>query len=283
MKRVSRISAVRSFRRSRSGPCVLVPTMGALHQGHAALIRRARKLAGSDGWVAVSVFVNPTQFGPNEDYQKYPRPLLDDARLCRDEGVDLFFHPAVDELIPCESSTWVEELEVSRPLCGANRPGHFRGVSTIVARLFLVFQPEVAVFGEKDWQQLAVIRRMVRDLHFPVRIVGVPTAREEEGLAISSRNRYLSTEQRKNAAGLYRSLRSAADLVRQGETSTDVVRRFLWRKLRQIPGASIDYAEVVDASSLQSVSKIQSRILLAVAVKFGATRLIDNLRVEPTS
>ncbi len=255
---------------------VLVPTMGALHAGHAALFRRARKFAGKRGNVVVSIFVNPIQFGPNEDFSKYPRSLRQDLEICRTSGVDLVYRPSAEQMYYEDRSAYVDEGLLSRRLCGASRPGHFRGVCTVVAKLFLILRPQVAVFGEKDWQQLAIIRRMVRDLDFPIRIIGHPTIREPDGLAMSSRNNYLTSEERCVAPEIYAALRAAAAQRRVGDMLKTGRRR-----IEQIPGARIDYLELVDAETIQPARDFRRPMRLAVAVFLGKARLIDNIAVPP--
>lgn len=255
---------------------VLVPTMGALHDGHAALVRCARKLAGENGSVVVSVFVNPIQFGPREDFSKYPRSWAHDLKICRAGGADLVFRPSVDQMYRDDRSVVVEENSLSRSLCGASRPGHFRGVCTVVAKLFLILRPDIAIFGEKDWQQLAIIRRMVRDLDFPVRIVGHPTIREPDGLAMSSRNDYLTADERAVAPGIYAALKMAVEAKRAGD-----ILKAGRRRIEQIPGAKIDYLELVDAETIEPVRKFSRPMRLAVAVFLGKARLIDNIAVPP--
>ncbi|HHW09447.1 MAG TPA: pantoate--beta-alanine ligase [Firmicutes bacterium] len=255
----------------------LVPTMGALHQGHAALIDAARARCG---YVVVSIFVNPLQFGPQEDLKRYPRRPAEDEALCREHGVDLIFAPSDEEMYPDRQLTIVEVLELTRGLCGASRPGHFRGVTTVVSKLFNIVQPDVAFFGQKDAQQAAVIRRMVADLNFPLEIAVVPTVREADGLALSSRNVYLSPEERKAAVVLYRALTKAKEMVEKGERSAAAVRRRLLETIAAEPLAELDYAEVVDYDTLEPVDFIDGKILLALAVKIGRTRLIDNFVVE---
>jgi len=253
--------------------------MGALHAGHAALIKRARRLAGTNGRVAVSIFVNPTQFGKKEDLSKYPRPYEADRVLCKREGVDLLFHPEVGEMYAGDASVKVSESALSTGLCGASRPGHFDGVCTVVAMLFNIIQPDVAVFGEKDWQQLAVVRRMVCDLKIPVKITSHPTVREEDGLAMSSRNRLLTPEARKVAPRIYQAMVAAVMRAEAGERSVARLRAELLKDLEAIPGAVPDYAEIVEESTLASFRKltpsIKGRIL--VAVRLGSVRLIDNI------
>jgi pantoate--beta-alanine ligase len=251
--------------------------MGALHRGHAALIRKARKLAGPKGTVAVSIFVNPTQFGPREDLSRYPRPLKADLKICTQEGADMVFHPDARAIYPSGYSTYVEETALSANLCGAARPGHFRGVCTVVTKLFQILQPDIAVFGLKDFQQCMVIRRMVKDLHLPVRIVSAPTVREHDGLALSSRNQYLSPEERAQAPILHEALQSAAQAVRSGETRSDRIKRILLKTLSRAPLARPDYVEIVDAETLLPVRSMSRNCVLALAVFFGKTRLIDNL------
>lgn len=270
------MAAVRSLLLHAAGPVVLVPTMGALHHGHAALIKHARKLAGKSGMVVVSIFVNPLQFGPKEDLAAYPRPLSKDNAICKSLGVDVVFLPSVESLIPADASVYVDEGGLlSSVLCGRSRPGHFKGVCTIVAKLFNIIQPKSAVFGEKDWQQLAIIRRMVRDLNFPVKVIGYPIVREADGLAVSSRNAYLSAQERALAPRFYEALQSA---VEKHSTPVAIVREAL-RRIQAIPGTKVDYVEVVDSSTLQPVKKLKAETMLAAAIFLGRTRLIDNIQI----
>ena len=266
--------SAREFRAKASRPVVLVPTMGALHAGHAALIRYARKLAGAKGSVVVSVFVNPIQFGPNEDFAKYPRSWKRDLDVCERSGADIVFRPSVEQMYPGDRSVFVEESSLSRYLCGASRPGHFRGVCTVVAKLFLIVRPDVAIFGEKDWQQLAIIRRMVRDLDFPIRIVGHPTVRERDGLAMSSRNDYLTPEERTVAPGIYAALTLAGGATRP----MDILKAGR-RLIERIPGTRIDYLELVDAETIEPARSFSRPLRLAVAVFLGKARLIDNISI----
>ena len=263
--------------RQRSKPRVLVPTMGALHKAHLELIRVAREHAGKDGEVAVSIFVNPLQFEPGSDYEKYPRPEKADERFCRDAGVDLLFRPAAEELYFEDRSAYVEEASLSSVLDGKSRPGHFRGVCTVVAKLFNIIAPDAAVFGEKDFQQLAIVRRMVRDLNFKIDIIAVPTVREENGLACSSRNHYLTAEERKQAMILQKALLKGADMARAGETSAARIVSAVRETIEQAPLARIDYVDLVDVQSLQPIKAVRQNSLVAVAVFFGKTRLIDNI------
>jgi pantoate--beta-alanine ligase len=255
----------------------LVPTMGALHEGHASLIRAAR---AETGFVVVSIFVNPTQFGPNEDFHRYPRPLEQDLAVCGRERVDLAFGPEVAMLYPPGFRTYVEVHGFQDVLCGASRAGHFRGVATVVLKLFNLVQPDVAYFGQKDAQQARIIRQMVRDLDVPVEVRTCPIVREPDGLALSSRNQYLTPEQRGHATVLYRALEEARAMVEAGERDAAVVRRAVAGRLAAAPGAVVDYAEVVDYDTLQPLGRLGGQVLVAVAVKFGATRLIDNLLLE---
>ena len=255
---------------------VLVPTMGALHKAHGELIRMAREAAGKDGEVAVSIFVNPLQFEPGSDYKRYPRPEKADEEFCRSAGVDLLFRPSVEELYAADRSTFVEETSLSSTLEGKSRLGHFRGVCTVVAKLFNILAPDRAVFGEKDFQQLVIIRRMVRDLNFNIDIIAVPTMREEDGLACSSRNQYLNQEERKQAVVLYKALMVAKNAAK--ETADDVV-AIARRVIDEAHLARIDYVEVADAETLKPIEVVKVNSVLLLAVFFGKTRLIDNIQL----
>jgi pantoate--beta-alanine ligase len=257
-------------------PVVLVPTMGALHAGHIALIRRARKLAGRRGLVVVSIFVNPLQFGPREDLSRYPRPLAADKRICKGNGVDLVFAPSAEEMYAPDFSTTMSETSLSRMLCGRSRPGHFQGVCTVVAKLFHIIAPDIAVFGLKDFQQFAIISRMVRDLNLPVKLAPVETVREPDGLALSSRNQYLSVAERAQAPVI----RAALVAAKAGGSRAGVLRRAIVKKISSAPLARIDYVEIVDAENLQPVARVRRNTLVAAAVYFGRTRLIDNIRIR---
>jgi len=254
--------------------------MGALHEGHLSLIRRARQLAGPKGTVAVSIFVNPTQFGPREDLSRYPRPIAADIAKCREAGVDLLFLPDALAVYAPDHSTWVNESLLSTGLCGAARPGHFRGVCTVVAKLFNLLAPDIAVFGKKDAQQLAIIRRMVRDLNFQIKIVGVETHREADGLAMSSRNRYLSSEERAQAPVLRRALMEAKAMAKSGGAGPAKLRARVVKIIERVPLARIDYVEAVDAETLGKPTPQSHKLLIAVAVAFGKTRLIDNIEIS---
>ena len=255
---------------------VLVPTMGALHKAHGELIRVAREAAGKDGEVAVSIFVNPLQFEPGSDYKRYPRPEKADEKFCRNAGVDLLFRPSADEVYENDRSTFVEETSLSSTLEGKSRPGHFRGVCTVVAKLFNILAPDAAVFGEKDFQQLAIIRRMVRDLNFDIDIIAVPTVREGDGLACSSRNQYLNPEERKQAVILHKALLVAKNA---GKKSAKDVIALAQRVINEAPLARIDYVEVADAETLGPVEIAGPNSVVLLAVFFSKTRLIDNLRL----
>jgi pantoate--beta-alanine ligase len=271
------VASTRSLAQNK--PRVLVPTMGALHKAHLQLIRIAREDAGPDGEVAVSIFVNPLQFEPGSDYQRYPRPEKADEGFCRDAGVDLLFRPPVGEMYFDDRSTFVEETSLSSVLEGKSRPEHFRGVCTVVAKLFNILAPDAAVFGEKDFQQLAIVRRMVRDLNFNIEIIAVPTIREDDGLACSSRNQYLNVEERKQATVLRKALMKGAAMAGDGETSASRIVSAVRETIEQVPLARVNYADLVDAENLQSIEVLRPNSLLALAVFFGKTRLIDNIRL----
>jgi len=251
-----------------------VPTMGALHEGHLSLVQRAR---ADDDTVVVSIFVNPAQFGPSEDYARYPRDPDRDLALLRDVGTDLVFMPPVEEIYPQGFDTYVEVGKLAQVLEGASRPGHFRGVATVVAKLFNIVQPHRAYFGQKDAQQLAVIRRLTRDLGLPVEVVGLPTVREPDGLAMSSRNAFLSPEERKAALVLYRSLEAAQELWRSGVRDASLIRQRMGELLAGEPLARVDYVSVADAETLEELETVDRPALVSLAVRIGKTRLIDNV------
>lgn len=274
MKIVSTVADLRVLPRDPKKRRVLVPTMGALHAGHVSLVRLAREYAGADGEVTVSIFVNPLQFEPGSDFSRYPRPEAADEEVCRAEGVDLIFHPSPDAMYADDRSTFVEEIALSERLCGASRPGHFRGVTTVVTKLFHLLAPDAAVFGEKDFQQLAIVRRMVRDLDFPIEILAGPIVREPDGLALSSRNQYLTADERVQAPVIRAALLEAA---RSREKPAGKVLAAVRGKIESAPLARIDYAEIVGADDLRPRLTIAPRTLVAVAVFFGRTRLIDNI------
>ncbi len=249
-----------------------VPTMGYLHAGHVSLMKIAREYADT---VVVSIFVNPAQFGPNEDLAAYPRDFERDEKLCREAGVDILFYPNSENMYLDDHSLWLSEESLSTVLCGASRPGHFRGVCTIVAKLLNIVQPDFMVLGEKDAQQLRVLRRMVRDLNFNVEIIAAPTVREADGLAMSSRNKYLTPAERKEAVCLFQSLEKAKALFASGERNAEKI-KVAMRAVIEATSGRIDYLEIVDDESLQSVNTLGKPALAALAVKFSGARLIDN-------
>jgi pantoate--beta-alanine ligase len=253
-----------------------VPTMGYLHEGHLSLVREARKRTDR---VVVSIFVNPTQFGPNEDYQVYPRDFDRDRELLSKEGVDLIFYPSVEVMYPEGYKTYVEVKDLQDRLCGRSRPGHFRGVCTVVLKLFNIVQPEEAFFGWKDAQQVIILQKMVEDLNLSVKIVPLPLVRDDDGLALSSRNTYLSPEERKAALVLSRSLDLAAELIKSGEKRAEVIKNRMLELIQQEPRARVDYVEIVDLRTLEPLEQVQDNTLIALAVFIGRTRLIDNLRI----
>lgn len=254
-----------------------VPTMGALHAGHASLLRLARK---QTDFLAASIFVNPTQFGPREDLSRYPRPLQADQALCASEGCDLLFTPSAATIYPAGFATFVAVEGLSDVLEGASRPGHFRGVATVVSILFHLVQPDVAYFGQKDGQQVAVIRRMVRDLALPIELVVGPTVREPDGLALSSRNVYLSADERRNATVLFRALELGRKAVAQGEKEPAALQAAMAGLIQATSGAELDYLAFVDPETLAPREKLDQRTMAALAVRFGSTRLIDNMIYE---
>lgn len=282
MKRIATIAEMQALARAtrrRGARIGLVPTMGALHEGHLSLVRTARTKSDQ---VVVSIFVNPTQFGPNEDFARYPRNLENDCALLEREGVDVVFAPSVEEMYPGgQSATWVVVDGLNERLCGKSRPGHFRGVTTVVAKLFNIVEPDVAFFGQKDAAQVANIRRMVRDLNMPVAIEVCPIVREADGLALSSRNAYLSPDERKRALVLSRSLARARELFDSGERSFDALVTAAKREFAREPAVRLDYFEVVDPDTLEPETAITKPTLVAVAAFVGNTRLIDNMVLEP--
>ena len=268
--------AIRDLR--RGGAIVgLVPTMGALHEGHLALVRESREQCSA---TAVTIFVNPTQFGPKEDLAAYPRPRETDLAACRSEGVDLVFTPPVEAIYPGDEQTNVHVGRVADILCGPCRPGHFDGVATVVLKLFNILPADRAFFGEKDYQQLVVIRRMVRDLNLPIEIVGCPTVREADGLAMSSRNAYLSSAERKQAVVLSRSLFAAVDRIKSGQTSVSEIVGQIHEQIRAAGPCEIQYVDVVDAVTLEILTTVDRPARICLAVKIGSCRLIDNVGVD---
>jgi len=280
VRRIAHIAELREIilsQKKQGQKIALVPTMGFLHRGHLALIEQAKQ---TDAFVVVSIFVNPLQFGPNEDLSRYPRDLERDAGLLEEAGTDVLFHPTVEEMYPRAMLTFVEVGELDRVLCGSSRPGHFRGVTTVVSKLFHIVQPDLAFFGQKDYQQYLIIKRMVTDLNLPIEICPVPIVREEDGLAMSSRNIFLNSEQRREALVLSKSLNAAEISIRSGQRSAGEIERQLREKITLESQGVIDYVEVRDADDLSKVTEIKGPVLLALAVKFGTTRLIDNKVVE---
>lgn len=273
----SLIEIISSLRR----PLCLVPTMGALHEGHLSLIRAARKKVGPTGTVAVSIFVNPIQFDRKDDLEKYPRPLETDLAACEAEGADLVFTPDAGSMYEADHSVTISENRLSTTLCGATRPGHFTGVCTVVMKLFMLFQAESAVFGKKDFQQLAIIRRMVRDLNVPIEIVGHPTIRETDGLAMSSRNVRLSIGHRAEAPSLHRAISAAANLFHQGERQTAALLHEVRRHLSDAPSFELDYLTIVESDTLSPVTFVQKASILAIAGFLGEVRLIDHIELQP--
>ena len=274
------IESVRSLVKAarRQGKKIgLVPTMGALHIGHISLIEAAVK--GCD-FVVVSLFVNPTQFGPREDFEKYPRPLDADIEICKNTGVDVVFAPAPAEMYPTENLTWINVERLTEPLCGRFRPGHFRGVTAVSAKLFNIVRPDIVYFGWKDAQQAIVIKRMVADLNMPLEIVVCPTVRQADGLAISSRNKYLTEQQRKDATYVYKSLLKCSQMIDAGITQTREIVTEMSKILHQASSIEIEYVSIVDAETLKDIEHIAGKSLAAVAIKIGSTRLIDNILVD---
>ena len=261
----------------------LVPTMGYLHAGHLSLVKRARKLVGKTGRVVVSIYVNPTQFGPKEDLSRYPRDLKRDLQLCREEGTDAVFAPDDKQMYPGKAerlySTYIVEEELSQGMEGASRPGHFRGVATVVAKLFNIVQPDAAVFGAKDFQQAAVIRRITRDLNFPIKIDVTPTFREPDGLAMSSRNKYLEGDLRRQGAVLWRAIRKAQAAVKKSSVPAARLKADLKKFIESEPDARLDYVEFFDPDTLVPLIKVVRGSRIALAVFVGKARLIDNARL----
>ncbi len=254
-----------------------VPTMGYLHQGHLSLIRRCKE---KSDFVVVSIFVNPTQFGPGEDYDRYPRDFERDLKLLEEEKVDVVFHPDERAMYPEDYSTYVRVKGLTEVLCGRSRPGHFEGVTTVVAKLFNIVKPDIAIFGQKDAQQAFVIKRMVRDLNFDIEIDVAPIIREPDGLAMSSRNVYLSEEERKEATVLYESLKRAKEMIEGGERDAKKIIEEMERMISEKPRARIDYISIVETENLREVERIEGEVLIALAVWFGRARLIDNIIIR---
>ncbi|MFC1605053.1 pantoate--beta-alanine ligase [Planctomycetota bacterium] len=276
-KTIENVRSQVKIARGKGSKIGLVPTMGALHIGHISLIEAA---TNDCEFVVVSIFVNPTQFGQGEDFEKYPRPLEADLKICRKAGVDVVFAPSPQQIYPAENVTWVTVEKLTEPLCGRSRPGHFRGVTTVCAKLFNIVAPDAAYFGQKDGQQAIVIKRMVADLNMPLEIVICPTVREPNGLAVSSRNQYLTAQQTKDAANIYKSLQTCRRMIEAGTTKTDQIIAEMRELLQQIPSSEIEYVSIVDAETLESIEKVAGKVLAAVAVKISPARLIDNILVD---
>ncbi|OHB63860.1 MAG: pantoate--beta-alanine ligase [Planctomycetes bacterium RBG_13_50_24] len=276
-KTIEEIRGMVKAARSKGKKIGLVPTMGALHVGHISLFEAAAK---NCDFVVVSIFVNPIQFGPGEDFEKYPRPLEADLEICRKARVDVVFAPEPEQMYPAKNITWVNVEKLTESLCGRSRPGHFRGVTTVCAKLFNIIAPDAAYFGQKDAQQAIVIKRMAADLNMPLEIVICPTVREPNGLAVSSRNQYLTEQQKKDAAHIYKSLQTCRRLIDAGTTETRQIIAEMQKILQQIPSGQIEYVSIVDAETLDSIEKIEGKILAAVAVKLGPARLIDNILLD---
>ena len=280
MREIKSIDEMRSFAqraKSHSKKLSLVPTMGALHEGHLSLVAEAKKRSDI---VVVSIFVNPIQFGENEDFSRYPRDLKRDKKLLQSMGVDALFLPQGREMYPEGFKTMVEVKGLSEKLCGRSRPDHFRGVTTVVTKLFAIVSPDCAFFGQKDYQQQAIIRQMVKDLNLPVEIAALPTVREFDGLALSSRNSYLSPEERKKAAMLYQTLTLAKDEIKKGERDARKILSRAQSLLFSEPSIRLDYLQLVDPQSLEEVKKVKGPVVIALAAYIGKTRLIDNLTTE---
>jgi len=277
VKVVETIADLKSLRPRLAEPVGFVPTMGYLHEGHLALVRQAKMENPS---VVVSIFVNPTQFGPEEDFNKYPRDPKRDLALLEKERVDIVFMPSVAEMYPPQFNSWVEVGKVAERLEGSFRPGHFRGVATVVARLFDIVQPDKAYFGQKDAQQLVVIKKMVADIDINLQVVAVPTVREPDGLAMSSRNTYLNPEERKAAVVLYQALTLAQKLWAQGEKDAQTIRQQMTELIQKQPLADIDYISIADAETLEELDEVRPPALVSLAVRIGKTRLIDNVVLE---
>jgi len=269
--------------RQQGKTVILIPTMGYLHYGHLAMVEDARKQDEDHqrNFIIMSIFVNPLQFGPQEDFEKYPRNLVRDSQLAKQAGVDVLFVPAVEEMYPNgKSLTTVKVSEVTDDLCGAYRPGHFEGVATVVNKLFNIVLPDAAYFGQKDFQQFVVIRKMVKDLNMPIQLIAYPTVREADGLAMSSRNTYLDAEQREQAPVLYRSLQEAASLIAGGEHSVEVIKQRILHRISCESQGKIEYVEIRRTDDLTQITRIKGSVVIALAVHFGLTRLIDNHIVE---
>jgi pantoate--beta-alanine ligase len=279
---IQQAAAIQRLSIKLARPVVLVPTMGALHAGHFALVDRGQQLAGSKGTLVATVFVNPTQFGPHEDYKRYPRRFGEDRAKLQDHGCRVLFAPSTEEMYYPDRSVLVTETRLASLMCGASRPGHFSGVCTVVAKLFNLISPDIAIFGQKDFQQFAILRRMVRDLNFPVRLIVHPIVRDADGLALSSRNEYLSVAERKAAPSIYRVLCEAEQRVKNGFRGVARLEKWMHDAIAVNPLAKVDYAVIVAPETLQRKTSLSPPMLLAAAVYFGSTRLIDNVLIGET-
>jgi len=276
-KTIKQVRAEAASAREKKKTIGFVPTMGDLHAGHVSLIRAA--VAKCD-FVVVSIFVNPTQFGPTEDFEKYPRPIEKDLAICENEKVDVVFAPADKEMYPTETFTWVKVEKITESLCGRSRPGHFKGVTTVCAKLFNIVTPDFAFFGQKDAQQAIVIKKMVEDLNLGLEIIICPTVREKSGLAMSSRNKYLTEKQKNDAGFIYEALKDAEKAIAKGEDDTEKIIQLIKNNIQKIPQVNIEYINIVDTETLEEMKKIFGAVLIAVAVKIGTTRLIDNILID---
>ena len=276
-KTIQQVRAEIASARKKEKTIGFVPTMGDLHPGHVSLIRAAAKKCD---YIVVSIFVNPIQFGPAEDFDKYPRPFENDLRTCENEKVDLVFAPQAKEIYPTEILAWVNVEQLSEPLCGRSRTGHFKGVTTVCAKLFNIVTPDFAFFGQKDAQQAIVIKKMVADLNMPLEIIICPTVREKSGLALSSRNKYLTEKQQNDAAFIYQALKNAEKAIASGSNNPDNIVQLIKTTINRIPDSNIEYINIVDTESLQDLKEIAGRALIAVAVNIGSTRLIDNILID---
>ena len=274
IKDISQMQKIAEDLRQQNKTIGFVPTMGFLHDGHLGLIEKSKTKSNK---TIVSIYVNPTQFGPNEDFDKYPRDFERDEQLCRETGVDIVFYPEHEQMYLTNHFTYVITDQLASKLCGKSRPTHFRGVTTIVAKLFNIVKPHYAVFGQKDAQQCFIIQRMVNDLNFDVQIIIAPTKREPDGLAMSSRNKYLSSQHRKDAAIIYSSLKQAGELIQSGIKQSKLIMDSVHNNLQSVPDLKIDYVSIVNMNDLEPVENITEQTLIAVAVYFGSTRLIDNI------
>lgn len=277
IKKIKEMQAYSDETRARGKIIGFVPTMGYLHEGHLSLVRAAKKDCDV---VIVSIFVNPTQFGPNEDYNEYLRDFEHDSALLEKEKADILFYPSVDEMYPEEQLTLVKIDKIAEHLCGISRPTHFQGVATVVSKLFNIAKPRKAYFGQKDYQQCLVIKKMAKDLDFDIDIVTCPTVREKDGIAMSSRNKYLSHEERKSALSLNRSLVMAKKMIENGENDIEKIKRGIKEIIEKEKSAKIDYIEVLNSKNLEKIKKIKGNVIVALAVFIGKTRLIDNMLIE---